>query len=67
MHTCATLNIDATPMEGFKAKDYDKLLGLRYQNLTASLVVPLGYRHEDDESQHQKKVRKSQKDLFITL
>ena len=66
MHTCATLNVDATPMEGFNAKDYDKLLGLPDQNLTASLVVPMGYRHEDDEAQHQKKVRKSQDDLFIT-
>ena len=66
MHTCATLNVHATPMEGFNAKDYDKLLGLRDQNLTASLVVPMGYRHEDDEAQHQKKVRKSQDDLFIT-
>lgn len=67
LHTCASLKVDATPMEGFNAKEYDTLLGLREQNLTASLVVPVGYRHEEDETQHLKKVRKSQDDLFITL
>ena len=67
IHTCATLKIDATPMEGFKGKDYDKLLGLSDQNLTASLIVPMGYRHKDDNAQHQKKVRKSQDELFIIL
>jgi nitroreductase len=67
MHTCATLKIDATPMEGFNSEDYDKLLDLPGQNLTASLVVPMGYRHKDDQTQHQQKVRKSQNDLFITL
>jgi nitroreductase / dihydropteridine reductase len=67
MHTCASLKIDATPMEGFNANAYDELLGLRDQNLTAALVVPMGYRHGEDETQHQKKVRKSQDDLFINL
>ena len=65
--TCARLRIDATPMEGFNTKEYDKLLNLRDQNLTASLVVPIGYRHKEDKVQHEKKVRKSQDDLFITL
>ena len=40
MHTCASLRIDATPMEGFNIKEYDKLLNLSNQNLTASLVNP---------------------------
>lgn len=67
LHTCASLKIDATPMEGFNPKEYDNLLKLTAKNLHASLVVPIGYRHEEDPAQHQKKVRKSQDDLFITL
>lgn len=67
MHTCATLKVDAAPMEGFNGEEYDKLLDLHSQNLTASLVVPMGYRHAEDQTQHQQKVRKSQDDLFITL
>ena len=67
IHTCASLRIDATPMEGFNAKEYDKLLNLSDQNLSASLVVPIGYRHKEDKVQFAKKVRKSQDDLFITL
>jgi len=67
MHTCATLKIDATPMEGFNTEAYDTLLDLHNQNLTASLVVPMGYRHIEDQTQHQKKVRKPLDDLFTTL
>ena len=67
LHTCASLKIDATPMEGFNPQEYDKLLNLTEKNLHASLVVPIGYRHEEDSAQHQQKVRKSQNDLFITI
>jgi hypothetical protein len=36
-------------------------------NLNATVVAPVGYRHEEDASQHYKKVRKSNAELFITL
>lgn len=59
MHTCANLKIDATPMEGFNAAEYDRILNLEAQNLHATLVCPIGYRHEDDFTQSRAKVRKS--------
>ncbi len=63
----AELKIDATPMEGFEAQKYNEILGLDKQNLNASLVIPLGYRHPDDTYQHLKKVRKSNQELFVTI
>jgi nitroreductase / dihydropteridine reductase len=64
---CAHLRIDATPIEGFLSEEYDKALNLKEQNLSATLVVPIGYRHEEDLTQHWKKVRKSEDELFITI
>ena len=64
LHTCASLRIDATPMEGFVPEQYNEILGLDAQNLTAVLVCPIGYRHADDQAQFQSKVRKRQTDIF---
>ena len=54
-------------MEGFSPADVNEILGLNALGLTASLIATVGYRHEEDATQHFKKVRKSEKDLFITL
>jgi nitroreductase len=67
INAAAELKIDVTPMEGFSAPEYNKILNLDNLNLTATLVAPIGYRHQDDATQHLKKVRKPIKDLFITL
>lgn len=67
LHTCASMRIDATPMEGFDPKAYDEILNLSEANLKATLVCPIGYRHEEDEMQHQSKVRKPSKLLFETI
>jgi nitroreductase len=67
LNAAAELNIDATPMEGFNAAQFNAILGLDKLNLNAIVVAPVGYRHEEDATQHHKKVRKSNEDLFITL
>jgi nitroreductase len=67
LNAAAELNIDSTPMEGFNAAKFNEILGLDKLNLNAVLVAPVGYRHEEDATQHHKKVRKSNEDLFITL
>lgn len=67
LHTCATLRIDATPMEGFDPAKYSKILGLSEKNLTATLAIPVGYRHEDDATQYGAKVRKPLDDLIQTI
>ena len=64
LHTCATLRIDATPMEGFEKEAYDEILNLKKQGLQSVLVCPIGYRSEEDSNQFLKKVRRSQESLF---
>ncbi len=67
LNAAAELKIDATPMEGFDAKKFNEILGLDALNLNAAVIATVGYRHEEDATQHNKKVRKSNEDLFITL
>lgn len=40
----AELKVDATPMEGFDPKLFDKVLGLSEKGLHASVIMSLGYR-----------------------
>jgi nitroreductase len=65
--TCATLGIDACPMEGFVADKYDELLGLDEFNLHASLVVPIGYRADDDPNGQFPKVRKPLSEMVVNI
>jgi nitroreductase len=67
LNAAAELKIDATPMEGFVPAQVNEILGLDELGLNATLIATLGYRHEEDATQHYKKVRKSNEDLFITL
>ena len=67
MNAAAELKIDVTPMEGFDAAAFNEILGLTEKGLNASVIATIGYRHKDDETQHYKKVRKSNEELFITL
>lgn len=66
MAACGAMKIDATPMEGFDAQKYNEILGLTEKGLTASVVLAVGYRHEEDHAQNQPKVRKSMETLFET-
>lgn len=67
MNAAAEMKIDVTPMEGFEASKYNEILGLNELGLNATLVATIGYRHEEDATQHYKKVRKSTNELFITI
>jgi len=64
---CAVEQIDACPMEGFVSKKYDEILGLEQHNLTATLVLPVGFRAEDDYMKDLKKVRKNLEDVVIEI
>lgn len=55
---CAMEKIDACPMEGFNPLAYDELLGLQERRVSSVLVLPVGYRAEDDIFSNFKKVRK---------
>ncbi|WP_033960440.1 NAD(P)H-dependent oxidoreductase [Psychroserpens jangbogonensis] len=67
MTVCAVESIDACPMEGFIPEKYDDLLNLKEHNLKSVLLLPIGYRAEDDKFAMFKKVRKTIDDAVITL
>lgn len=67
LNAAAALKIDSTPMEGFDPVQYSKILGLEEKGLQATVVLTLGYRSEEDATQHGVKVRKSIEDLFETI
>jgi nitroreductase/dihydropteridine reductase len=64
---CAALGVDACPMEGFVPNEYNEILGLSKLKLDATVVVPIGYRADDDQTQEQKKVRRPLSDMVIEL
>lgn len=64
---CADLKIDACPMEGFDSKQFDNYFNLKSKGLKSVLIMPLGYRSDDDVFSKMKKVRKSIKDSVIDI
>jgi len=67
LNAAAEMKIDVTPMEGFEPAAVNEILGFDKLGLNASLIATIGYRHEDDATQHYAKVRKSNEELFINL
>lgn len=66
--TCAMLNIDSTPMEGFMNDELDKLLELDKHGLKSVVMMAIGNRDEaNDYLTGQRKVRRSDEDFFIRL
>lgn len=54
----AGLGVDSTPMEGFQADEFDRILGLREKGLKSVVLLALGYRDEArDPLAGMKKVR----------
>ena len=64
---CANEKIDSCPMEGFIPEKYNEVLGLKEKNLSSVLVLPVGFRAEDDIMTHQKKVRKNIGEIVIDI
>ena len=67
LNAASELKIDVTPMEGFEPEKVNEILGLKKLGLNASLLATIGYRHQEDATQHYAKVRKSNEELFINL
>lgn len=63
--TCAVMNIDSCPMEGFLPQKYDEVLGLKELGLKSVLVCPVGYRSSNDKYADLKKVRYTLDELII--
>ncbi len=64
MIAAAELKVDACPMEGFDANQFDEILGLKSKGLTSVVILPLGFRAEDDFLANLPKVRKSTADFL---
>ena len=64
---CASEKIDSCPMEGFVPEKYDEVLKLADQNLTSVLVMPVGFRAEDDYMKDLKKVRKPVEEVITEI
>ena len=60
----AELEVDATPMEGFVPEQYNEILGLNEKGLTASVIMAIGYRSEEDWLAPLAKVRRDKELLF---
>lgn len=61
----AELGIDAAPMEGFDAAQFDEILGLKEKGLTTSVIAAVGFRADDDVYSKMIKVRRPKSELFI--
>ena len=64
---CAMAQIDACPMEGFEPKKYDEILKLQEKGLNSVLVMPVGYRAEDDPASEFKKVRRGVEEVVLEI
>jgi nitroreductase / dihydropteridine reductase len=67
LSACAMLEVDALPMEWFDPKKCDEVLGLAQYNLASCVMVPVGYRADDDKYAHMKKSRFDTKEMVIRL
>jgi nitroreductase len=67
MTVCAVEKIDNCPMEGFVPEKIDELLNLPAQNLKSVLLLPVGFRAEDDFMSTMKKVRKPLNETVLEI
>jgi nitroreductase len=67
MTVCAVEEIDSCPMEGFLPEELDKVLNLDKYELKSVLLLPVGFRAEDDMFASLKKVRKPISDTVLEL
>jgi len=67
MTAAALLGVDACPMEGFVPAEFDKILRLPEQGLTAVVSCALGYRSASDKHATTPKVRFDRSELVKTV
>lgn len=63
----ADLQIDSCPMEGFDAASFQELLGLKSKNLMPVVILPIGYRSDEDANSKAAKVRKTRQDFIVEI
>ena len=63
----AEMRLDTCPMEGFDADQFSQILDLESKNLKPVVILPIGYRADEDIYSKSKKVRKNIEDLIIKI
>lgn len=64
MYAAAMENIDTCPMEGFRQNLIEEILDIDIEQEKITVTLALGFRSNEDEFQHMKKVRKPNEKLF---
>jgi nitroreductase len=67
LQTTALLGLDACPMEGFDPAAFDEILGLTTKGLTATVIMPLGYRSSEDTHASDPKFRFASDVVHLTV
>jgi len=67
MTICAIERIDSCPMEGFIPEKIDEILKLKKRKLKSVLLLPIGYRADDDLMSKLKKIRKPLEEIIINI
>lgn len=67
MTVAAELQIDSCAMEGFDSKAFQEKLGLDKENLWPVVILPIGYRADEDTNSKLPKVRKDRDEFVIEM
>jgi len=67
MTVLAEMKIDSCPMEWFDAAKFDEILWLHEKGISSTVVLPIGFRSEDDSYAWNPKVRFETEELFIEM
>ena len=67
MVAAAEKSVDSCPMEGFDAAQFNEILDLPAHNLHATVILPVGYRSTEDETQNYQKVRQNIEDIVVRM
>jgi len=67
LSAAAVIEVDTCPIEGLEPAAYDEILGLSGKNLTTIVAAAIGFRSDEDSTQHYKKVRQSKEKIFTHL
>lgn len=63
----ADLRIDSCPMEGMIPDQYVEILGLKSEGLVPVVVLPIGYRSDEDVHSKEAKIRKSRENFVVEV
>lgn len=63
----AEKEVDSCPMEGFDASAFDEILDLAAYKLKATVLLPLGYRSQEDATQNYQKIRQMTEEIVVRM